>query len=101
HFDETMTQKIRRAHFGPGIFPQIAIIRLFDLKLNEDIKVAIVGGLRLDGRYLPRLKAHQTHPVSDIEASRVMNKSEVGHFGQEPSATFGKLINVVAQAKEQ
>src|SRR5947209_2117467 len=96
-----MPQKIGRAHLGAGILPEITIIRFLNVELDIDVEIKVLWFLWLDGGDLTSIKPHQTHSLPHIESGGAMHKSEIGHFGEEPTPVPSQLIDVISQTKEQ
>ena len=81
--------------------PQIAVVGVFDLELDVDVVLELLGRHGLHPGNLAHIQPHQHDRVADLEAGRAIGVGVIGGLGEEPAFALGGVIDVIDKAKDQ
>ena len=81
--------------------PQIAVVGVFDLELDVDVVMELLGRHGLHPGDLAHVQSHQHDRVANLEAGRPIGIGVIGGLGQEPALALGGVIDVIDEAKRQ
>ena len=103
HFEDAFAQKIARGNFHARIGPDVAVVRLFEAKLDEDVVVIDHEPFRRRHRChfcdFAHVKAHQLHGIARLQAAGILDVNVVGDFFEEPALAHRGVIEVVEKAR--